>query len=73
MLQNNNEDIKVYMNEHRLYKFEYTIGKDKNIKIKDSVFERFRNKQIIGYKKDGSPVYKPNNIYVDGVFICKRY
>lgn len=62
------DEIKVHMNGHRLYKFEYTIDKDNNIRIKDSVFEKFRNKKIIGYKKDGSPKYEPNDIYVEGEF-----
>lgn len=63
----NTNEPKVYMNGHRLYKFEYIIDKDNNLKVKDSVFEKFRNKDIIGYKEDGNPIYEKNDIYVEGV------
>lgn len=58
--------IKIYMNGHRLYRFEYEI-KNGKVTIKDSVFEKFKNKEIIGYNKDGSPKYKKNKIEINEV------
>lgn len=57
--------IKVYMNGNRLYSFEYDIENDEVV-IKDSVFENFKNKEIIGYNRDGSPKYKKNIIEFRG-------
>lgn len=58
--------IKVYMNGHRLYNFEYEIKNGEAV-IKDSVFEKFKNKKIIGYNRDGIPKYKKNIIEVHGI------